>query len=115
MSNTTPLRVGIVGCGNQGYALAEAVCRTKTLKVVACADPDQAAANRTAARVGDASTHDSMEGLLGESEVDAVLLAPPYHILAPAALMAIRAGKHVMAEKPIGLCEREAHEIEEAA
>lgn len=115
MNNTNPLRVGIVGCGNQGNALAEAVGRTKSLRLVACADPDQAAANRAAARAKEASTHDSIEALLGESEVDAILLAPPHHILAPAALAAIRAGKHVMAEKPIGLNEREAAEIEEAA
>jgi phthalate 4,5-cis-dihydrodiol dehydrogenase len=115
MDTQSPLRVGIVGCGNQGGALAEAVRRTNALRVVACADPDRAAANRVAAIARDASTHESVEALIGESDVDAILIATPHHVLCPAALAAIRAGKHVMAEKPIGLNEREAAEIEAAA
>src|SRR5215207_5716366 len=115
MDTQSPLRVGLVGCGNQGSELAQAVSRTTTLRVVACADPDGAAANRVAAIAQDASTHASVEALLGESDVDAILIATPHHVLYPVALAAIRAGKHVMAEKPIGLNEREAAEIEAAA
>ena len=115
MDTQPALRIGIVGCGNQGSALAEAVKRTATLRVVACADPDRAAANRVAAIVQDVSTHESVEALLGESDVDAILVATPHHLLCPVALAAIRAGKHVMAEKPIGLNESEAAEIEAAA
>jgi predicted dehydrogenase len=115
MDTQSPLRVGVVGCGNQGSALAEAARRTNTLRVVACADPDRVAANRVAAIARDASTHESVEAMLGESDVDAILIATPHHVLCPIALAAIRAGKHVMAEKPIGLNEREAAEIEAAA
>jgi len=115
MDTQSPLRVGVVGCGNQGGALAQAVSRANLLRVVACADPDRAAANRVAAIAGDASTHESIEALLGESDVDAILIATPHHVLCPVALAAIHAGKHIMAEKPIGLNEREAAEIEAAA
>jgi predicted dehydrogenase len=115
MDTQSPLRVGLVGCGYQGGALAEAIGRTAALRLVACADPDQAAANRAAALARDASTHISVEALLGESDVDAILVATPHHVLCPVALAAIRAGKHVMAEKPIALDEREAAEIEAAA
>jgi predicted dehydrogenase len=62
-----------------------------------------------------ASTHPSTETLLGESEVDVAVIATPHHILGPAALAALAAGKHVMAEKPIALNEREAAELESAA
>jgi predicted dehydrogenase len=44
-----------------------------------------------------------------------VVVATPHHLLAPVALTALRAGKHVMAEKPIALNEHEAAEIEQAA
>src|SRR5262245_39354141 len=115
MDAQSPLRVGIVGCGNQGSALASAVSWTSRLHVLACADPDHAAANRVAAIARDASTHESVEALLGESDVDAILIATPHHVLCPVALAAIRARKHIMAEKPIGLNEREAAEIEAAA
>jgi phthalate 4,5-cis-dihydrodiol dehydrogenase len=115
MSQLRQLRIGIVGCGNQGGALAAAVTRIPGLRLAACADPDQAAASRVAALTPGASTHPSTEALLDESEVDAILIATPHHILAPAALAALAAGKHVMAEKPIALNEREAGEIEAAA
>jgi predicted dehydrogenase len=109
------LRLGIVGCGYQGGALAAAVDRTTMFRLVACADPDRAAAGRVAAMAREASTHPSIEALLGETEVDAILVATPHHVLCPVTLAALRAGKHVMAEKPIGLNEQEAAEIEEEA
>jgi predicted dehydrogenase len=115
MTNQTALRIGVVGCGGQGVALAAAVARIEGLHLVACADPDRGAASRLAATYRDVSTHASVEALLGESEVDAVLVATPHHVLAPATLAAIQAGKHVMVEKPIALNAQEAAEVEAAA
>jgi predicted dehydrogenase len=115
MDTQSPLRLGLVGCGKQGGALAEAAGRIAGLRLVACADPDYAAASRVAGERRDVSTHASVEALLGESDVDAILVATPHHLLYPVALAAIRAGKHVMAEKPIALNEREAAELEAAA
>jgi ATP/maltotriose-dependent transcriptional regulator MalT len=94
METHTRLRTGIVG--------SESLC------LVACADPDEAAASRAAALAPEVSTHAFIEALLAECEVDAILIATPHHLLAPISLAALRAGKHVMAEKPIALNEREA-------
>lgn len=111
MSDRAKLRIGLVGCGWHGGALAQAIARTPALALAACADPDAAAASRAAANALDVSTHASVEALLAESEVDAVVIATPHHLLAPVALAAMRAGKHVLAEKPIALNEREAAEV----
>ena len=64
---------------------------------------------------GDASTHPSLDALLAASDVDAVIVATPHHLLAPLSLLAIRAGKHVLVEKPIALDEQQAKEVEFAA
>ena len=109
------LRVGLVGCGYQGNALATAVGRLTTLRLVACADPDQDAAARVAALAHEVTVFSSVEALLDEASVDAVLVATPHDVLCPISLTAIRAGKHVLAEKPIGLNEQEAAAIEEEA
>jgi len=109
------LRVGLVGCGYQGNALATAVGRTTTLHLVACADPDQEAAARVAALAHDVKPFSSVEALLDHASVDAVLVATPHHLLCPVSLTAMRAGKHVLAEKPIGLNEQEAATIGEEA
>ncbi len=114
METQTVLRTGIVGCGRHGSALAEAIVRCESLRLVACADPDEAAASRAAAFAPDVSTHASVEALLAEREVDAVVIATPHHLLAPVALTALRAGKHVMAEKPLALNDHEATEVEQA-
>ena len=44
-----------------------------------------------------------------------MLVATPNHLLYPVSLAAIRAGKHVLAEKPIGLNAQEAAALEEEA
>jgi predicted dehydrogenase len=109
------LRVGLVGCGNHGETLAQAIIRSSLLRLVACADQDVGAARRAAAPAKDASTHDSVEALLEGSDVDAVVIATPHHLLARHALLAIRNGKHVFVEKPLALNESEARQVEFAA
>jgi len=115
MSEQEPLRVGLVGCGNQGGALAQAILRTDVLRLVACADSDERALSRVAALTGDVARHASLDALLASIAVDAVIIATPHHLLAPLALAAIRAGKHAFVEKPLALNEAEAKEIEFAA
>ena len=114
MDKETVLRVGIVGCGYQGGILAQAVSKSQSFKVVACADPDREAANKLATDSGSAAIFESVERLLAGSDVDVVFVATPHHLLAPTSLAAIRAGKHVLGEKPIGLTEAEAIQIEKA-
>ncbi len=108
------LRVGIAGCGYQGGRLVEAIGLSDSLVVVACADPDGAAAAKLADSAGGASTHASTDDLLANANVDVVMVATPHHLLAEHSLKAIRAGKHVLAEKPIAINEAGAIEIEQA-
>jgi predicted dehydrogenase len=115
MGNPEALRIGVVGCGNHGGALAQAVVRSDNLRLVACADPDPAAARRVAASADGVSRHGSLADLLGAADVDAVLIATPHHELTPLALSAIRAGKHLLIEKPMAMNEPQAREVEFAA
>jgi predicted dehydrogenase len=115
MGDQPALRIGLVGCGFHGSALAQAIVRTDALRLAACADPDEPAAGRAAAFGQEVSTHDTVDSLLAETDIDAVVIATPHHLLAPVALAALRAGKHVLAEKPLALNEHEAREVELAA
>jgi predicted dehydrogenase len=115
MDDLEALRIGVIGCGNQGGALTQAVVRSDNLRLVACADPDAAAAGQVAALADGVSTHESLGDLLHAADVDAVLIATPHDVLAPLALLAIRAGKHVLIEKPMAMNELEAREVEFAA
>jgi predicted dehydrogenase len=112
MTQQQKIRVGIVGCGYQGGKMAQAIARTESLRVVACADPNQEAVARLAATGNLATAHASVDAMLDAADVDAVIVATSHDALAAASLKAIRAGKHVLAEKPIGVSEAEAVEIE---
>lgn len=114
MQTLDTLRVGIVGCGLQGKVLAEAVARIPSMRLVACADPDAKAATSIARCAPEVRTYSSIEALLRGSEVEVILVATPHHLLQPVALTAVRAGKHVMSEKPIALNEQQAAALEDA-
>lgn len=115
MDGSEKLRVGLVGCGNQGRALARAIVCNSSLELAACADPDETAASSAAALVPNASTHSSVDNLLTEREVDVIVVATPHYLLAPIALTGLHARKHVLAEKPIALNVHEVSEIERQA
>ena len=86
------------------------------MRLVAAADPDPARAGPDHGYWRRTSpVHDSEQKLLASAEVDAIMIATPHDLLAPLALAAIRAGKHVLVEKPVGLDEAEAREVEFAA
>ena len=53
--------------------------------------------------------------VLARSDIDAVLLALPYHWAAPMATMALRAGKDVYCEKPVAITLREGRNLVETA
>lgn len=53
--------------------------------------------------------------LLARPDIDAVLIAVPYHWAAPLSLMAMRAGKDVYCEKPIAITVREGQALIETA
>ncbi|MFN8487279.1 MAG: Gfo/Idh/MocA family oxidoreductase [Caldilineaceae bacterium] len=114
MNEQKRVRIGLVGCGHHGFSLAQAASQLERLHLTACVDPDLTVA-RQAARVAHAAVaYESLDEMLAAATVDAVILATPPHILYETALAAIHAGKHVLAEKPIGLDEKEAAQIEEA-
>lgn len=57
----------------------------------------------------------SLEAALEDSSIDAVYVATPVSLHAPAAITALRAARHVLAEKPMALNFRQAEEMVQAA
>ena len=88
--------VGIIGCGLIGQKRAKAL---GTGRLVACADIDETRAKALAGNSG-AKVFDDWRHLLALTEVDIVIIATLHNLLAEITLAAIKAGKHVLVEKP---------------
>lgn len=96
------LRVGIVGAGRIGARRAQEAARSPDTVLVGVADADEACAQAVAAQYG-CEVRQHWEELVTAADVDAVVVATPHNWLAPIALAALNAHKHVLCEKPLAL------------
>jgi len=102
------IRLGIIGLGVMGQAHARSILEGKVprLRVAAVADSDPA----RLARFGDLPGFTTDRALIASGLVDAVLIATPHYFHTDTGIAALRAGLHVLVEKPISVqradCER---------
>lgn len=110
------VRFGIIGCGLMGREFASAAARWCHLpamqvrpQIVAVCNTSPAPMRWFTAHFPDIrqATGDYRE-LLANPDVDAVYVAVPHHLHAEIYCAAIRAGKHLLGEKPFGI-DREAN------
>jgi len=95
-----PVNIAIIGCGRISAShLKAAAARPDVARIVAVVDRDPALSQAAAAPFG-AQVFESIEDALALPGLDAVLIATPNHVHAQQAMMALRAGKHVLVEKP---------------
>lgn len=94
-----PLRLAVLGCGHAAELAAGALRKRRDV-AVHYASRDGARARAFAQRLGGAGAFDSYEAAIGSDRVDAVLVATPPGSHLPLTLDALRAGKHVVVEKP---------------
>ena len=84
-------------------------------EVMAIASRDADAAARVAQELGIPRAHGSYEALLADPEVDALYIPLPNHLHLEWTLAAVRAGKHVLCEKPLALTSADAQTMVDAA
>lgn len=98
---TRKLGIGIAGTGSILAYHAEALARLADVALRALAGRDAAKAKALAARYGFERAVDGFEALIARDDVDAVVIATPDDTHADLAMAAIRAGKHVLVQKPL--------------
>lgn len=113
--NASQLQFAIIGCGLIGKKRAAALAGVPDARLVAACDLDSARTRDLAALYpGTAALTDATQ-LLARPDIDAVIIATLNGSLAPLSLAAVRAGKHVLVEKPGALDATELREVQAAA
>jgi predicted dehydrogenase len=107
-AESEPVRLGVIGIGNRGTALLRTLLDLPGTPVLAVCDCDAKHRSRgqgivEKARGGRPDAYDDYRGLLGRGDIDAVVVALPCDLHEPVYRQAILAGKHLYAEKPLGL------------
>ena len=111
--------VAVMGLNGRGSVLAKVFAKTPNAEVAAVCDVDSTVLAKAAAAVGEAQGK-QVRGIgdfrraLDDKSIDALVIAAPDHWHAPAAILAMSAGKHVYLEKPCGHNAREGELLVEA-
>jgi predicted dehydrogenase len=106
-----PLRWGILGTGGIAHAFAEDLRLTDSGVVAAVGSRSQDSADRFGEEFGIEARHPSYEALVADPAVDVIYVATPHPSHRENAILALRAGKPVLVEKPFAMNAEEAAEI----
>jgi predicted dehydrogenase len=97
--------VGIIGVGNRGSHTMRGVMDQPGVTIRAICDikPDRLDKAATAAAASNPRTFRDYKELLALNDVDAVYISTPCDLHVEMAIAALKAGKHVYLEKPVGI------------
>jgi predicted dehydrogenase len=109
------VRVGVVGLGYWGPNLARNFAAIAGCELRWLCDPEQPAREELAAAFPSAKTTGELEDLLGDEELDAIVLATPVSTHAELAIRVAQAGKHCFVEKPLATSAADAESAVTAA
>ncbi len=111
------IRVGIIGTGGiamgchlPGYAAIPDLC-----EIVALCDVNRESAVKAAEKFGVGTIYDTYQDLIADASIDAVSVATPNALHHQPTVAALRAGKHVLCEKPLAMNAAEAADMCAAA
>ena len=103
---------GFIGAGMvAGKALAPAVESARNANLYAVASRDKTKAAVLAPEIA----YDNYDLLINDPKVDAVYISLPNNLHKPLAIKALKAGKHVLCEKPLAMSYQEAQEMFDVA
>ena len=110
-----PIKIGVAGLGRSGWNIhAKSLHQLPEFEVVAAMDFDAERRKDAETEMG-ARTYDNYEALLGDADVEAVVVATPNFLHCEHIIGALDAGKHAICEKPFGTTSAEADQMIEAA
>jgi dTDP-4-amino-4,6-dideoxygalactose transaminase/predicted dehydrogenase len=109
-----PIRFGVIGLGIMGQEHARAIAANPLLKLAAATDAQAGMGRKVASELG-SRWFDSADEMIRSGEVDAVVIATPHWQHADLAVSALKAGLHVLCEKPLAVTVEQADRVLQAA
>lgn len=112
-----PVNTASIGVGNRGSFLLRGILQQPNAKVVALCDikPDRLDKAATAAAKDNPATYSDWRRVIDRKDVDAVFVGTPPYLHSEMAIAALKAGKHVYCEKPIGVNAAQVRSLVEVA
>jgi predicted dehydrogenase len=116
-SSAAKTRTALIGTGNRGSYLLQGVIEQPDAEVAALCDikPDRLDKAATAAKRDNPKTYTDWRHIIDRKDIDAVYIATPPHLHSEMAVAALKSGKHVYCEKPIGVTPAQVKAVVEAA
>ncbi len=115
MVDAPAVRVGMLGFGAIGVEHARAITAVDGLELVAVCDRNPERVDAARLLAPGVNVYDDGELLLGDDEVDLVIVSTPPNSHADWSLRALASGRHVVVEKPFALTVAEADDVLESA
>ncbi len=103
--------VAVLGCGYWGPNLIRNFLQCPAIEALIACDPSEQRLEAVRRRFRWIRTTSSVHSVLSDPAVDAVAIATPVTLHYELARAALRAGKHVLVEKPMTRSLQEAHEL----
>lgn len=111
MNNQT-IKLGIIGAGNIGQAHMKGFSELKDeAEVYGLTDVLVPLAHQRAKEYGIPNVYESVEAMLADPKIDAVVIGVPNRYHAGIAVQALQAGKNVLLEKPMSVSAEESKKI----
>ncbi len=109
-SEIQPLSFVVIGVGASVFSMHRAALQSPDVRVVAVCDINEAAGQQRAAEFG-CPFYSDYRRMLAETQSDVAVIMTPHPLHAPIAIDAMRAGRHVLTEKPMAVAVSEADEM----
>ena len=108
------MKVGVLGCGPIAQAAHfESATKGRNTDLYAICDVAADLLERMASTHAPEKTFDDYDAMLADPALDAVVIATSDAFHVPAAIAALKAGKHVLCEKPLGLAVEEVEALKQ--
>lgn len=109
------IRWGILGPGAISTKFAIGLQTADNSHLIAVGSRNAQRASDFAKRFGAANVHNSYDALVNDPEVDAIYIGTPHSFHKEHAILAMRAGKHVLCEKPFAINAQQAADMLQVA